>query len=439
MGIPRYRSKGSFDTSKVGTIIGRGTSYKSFCPNISYYEPGSAIYYPASHKYGEETYCWDEIHKGPPYREGGPLFLVRKRVEHQDIDPAQYCTRAYRYTGAFTLDIDENELDSTFNGYAPTAGSFGAEAWNKFRPVKPYSDAGQWLAELRDMPKNPMGPLHFAKGALKRMVKNFCDLGSQYLNYEFGWKPFITDLIKMYELTKKLENRISWVRKNNNKWIRRKGTLRDQTTTTVTEVTSKVHPKLHSAYWASTSWTCKRTLVETDKIWFEAVCKFYIPDLAGPWNMNTRGTPDEAKSVWDSRLVRKMYGFELTPSLAWELIPFSWLEDWFINFGDVFSNISNQVYDNLVVKYAYVMRHRRKVLEYLEYPPMRITSPVCIGSSFGPYKLVSPFKLSATITVECKEREHASQLGFGGGGILEEGLTPRQERILSALGMPRLR
>jgi len=44
--------------------------------------------------------------------------------------------------------------------------------------------------------------------------------------------------------------------------------------------------------------------------------------------------------------------------LVWELLPMSWLLDWFGNFGDVIANVSTGAVDNLVLEYGFIMRHR---------------------------------------------------------------------------------
>lgn len=421
MTLPRFREKDQ-RVDKSGSYMGNLATRKTLCPNMTY-NAGSSVYYPLHHAEGELVQCWDEIHKGPPYRVGGPLFLVRKTCKWTDATAQSLECHGYKYTGALTLNCWDTELDPTSIAYEPSAASYGAEAWNKFRPVKPKSDAAQWIAELRDPPRIPWP---WSAAGLRRTVLGFKNLGSQYLNYEYGWKPFVKDLIKMYRTSVKIERHIAYLRKNNNKWLTRGGILKNELNVTSSDVPHISMPALPSYFYSNTTWTCKRTVIERDTVWFKGRSKFYIPGLS----------VDSAKSVWSSPLLRKMYGLELTPSLAWELLPFSWLQDWVVNVGDVISNFSNSLYDNLVIKYAYVMRHRSKSVIYDETVPIQVSVPPCIGYSFGP-NVPSPLNLRAVLTVECKERAHASQYGFGGGGILDEGLTPRQQRILWALGLSR--
>jgi len=110
---------------------------------------------------------------------------------------------------------------------------------------------------------------------------------------------------------------------------------------------------------------------------------------------------------------------EITPSLAWELLPWSWMVDWFGNVGDLMANISAASYDNLVAKYAYIMRTRR-----ISYNTIQ-DQPLTIGKSL---------RLNGTFFVETKERAAASPYGFG---LDWNGFSTSQLAILAALGISR--
>jgi len=319
-----------------------------------------------------------------------------------------------------------------FSAYAETASTYGAEAWNKFRPTKPSADSGQWLAELKQLPQNPWPWKNTDPWSLKSRILQFKNLGSQYLNYEFGWRPFVNDLLKIFKTAKNIENKIAYLRKNNNKWVKRRGTIKNETSTVRETKSGNISiPVLTTYFYANSSWnTYERLLTVNDRIWFEASWKFYIHDLS----------VDKADSVWSSRLLRHLYGLTLTPALAWELIPFSWLQDWFLNVQDVLENFGNSLYDNLVAKYAYVMRHRRTIEQIIQKLDLQEQDSYCSGTKLmrSATHSAGSVIVSAVGIAECKERARASQWGFGGGGILEDGLTDRQLRILLALGISNL-
>jgi hypothetical protein len=213
-----------------------------------------------------------------------------------------------------------------------------------------------------------------------------------------------------------IEKKIAFVRKNNGKWIKRGGTLRNQVDRTTSSVAYPLVHSLSSWYWPSGNpGPGTKTVGTIDKIWFEAMMKFYIPGFKF----------DPMDKVISSRFLRKLYGLELSPSVLWELMPWSWLEDWFMNWGDLFSNLSNQGYDNLVAKYAYVMRYRR-----------RITSISWSGTIITDNGEVRAGPCTSTYVITCKERSNASPWGFG--QLDDSDLSIRQWAILAALGISRL-
>lgn len=350
----------------------------------------------------EKRECDDFNHGAPPYVRGDSFFLKQRSQDPGYSDNMVLENGAYKYEGCFAINTGNDPYVSQYNAYSPTASSYGAQAWKCARPVKPGASLAQFFGELKDLPS---------------MVKIFApkgvhDLGGLYLNAQFGWRPFVRDLVKIRNTMIRLEQRIAFVRKNNGKWLVRQGVLRDQTTTTTNTSNNCISPVLVAPFYqggVTTKGTVTTTV--TDKIWYKGRMKYYIPDLH----------VDKTESVWTSPLLRKMLGFELSPALAWELLPWSWFQDWFANFGDIFENFSNQLYDNLVAKYFFVMRHRRTETQWYQRQPFVVNG--------GASKSVT---VRAFSSVECKERMGASQWGFGGG---EDSFSTFQLLILAALGI----
>lgn len=361
----------------------------------------------------EQAICRDETHKGPPYRTGGPFHLVRR-------DNRPYLSKAYnltalfggyKYKGKFCgLYGNVAEISSLFNTYnTDTAYNYGATAWNRFRPTKPKLGVAQFIGELRDF-----------KSLFKVRLRSFQDLGGAYLNYQFGWKPFLGDLYKFITSQSKIEKTIQFIRKNNNKWITRGGTMDNEITCVTTQYPglTVVYPGLNTAFHSSSQDQppTSYTITESNRVWFKARMKYYIRDL----------TVDKADNVWNSRLLRQIYGANITPDLLWELTPWSWLADWFGNIGDILANLSNQYYDDLTAKYAYVMRARSKSWE--------ISQPfVCSTHEYG--RDATLFTAKSYQELVSKERAAASPFGFG---ISWENFSNYQLSILAALGLTRL-
>jgi hypothetical protein len=136
---------------------------------------------------------------------------------------------------------------------------------------------------------------------------------------------------------------------------------------------------------------------------FSGRFRYYIPPITG--------------ENWWPNMYRKLMGLTLNPKLVWELVPFSWLVDYWTNIGDVISNASDGgLVENLVAKYAYIMGQTevsgstRHVVNYAD----------------GSREFLWPVKVSR------KQRVSANPFGFG---LSPESLTARQYGILGALGL----
>jgi len=155
--------------------------------------------------------------------------------------------------------------------------------------------------------------------------------------------------------------------------------------------------------------------VETNK-WFSASFKYWIPPVS------TSKSPSEEHQA-RQQLTRISYGLDLSPSLIWELMPWSWLVDWGTNIGANLSNLSDNQ-DNLVAMYAYLMQsdvitdHYQVTGRYLQSPTTRA------------------FSAESLLIHEIKQRNQASPFGFG---ITVPQFNLRQLAILAALGLSRIR
>jgi len=120
---------------------------------------------------------------------------------------------------------------------------------------------------------------------------------------------------------------------------------------------------------------------------------------------------------------KKLLGFDITPEVLWELVPWSWAVDWFTNVGDLIKNVSAFSTDGLVMRYGYIMEHSIARDTYIHIGPtgFRSQSVFC-----EPY----------TFVCETKLRRRATPFGFG---LNLEALTGRQKSIIAALGLTRLR
>lgn len=407
MTIARSRAKGPYyhPKEKIGTVYTwalQGGVW-SWVKNYDVYHPTSD-----NTIMREYTLCNDELHKGPPYKTGGPLYLIHQEIARTCVAQGKWYSfdRYQKYEGAFySTGTQGNNLTTALNGISDPAAAYsmGATGWNKFRPVKPRLNMGQFLVEIRDVRSS-------IEGAWNANLHSLKGISDAHLNQQFGWGPMVRDIKKCLSELDKTKRRIDWIRKNNNQWTHRGGTIKSDSSNVISTVGySAIYPTLPATFYTSgTPNSCILRTYSRDRSWFSALMKYYIPNL----------NKDMGDGL-SSRVVRKLYGLELTPALAWELLPWSWLADWFGNIGDVYANASNQMYDNLVAKYAYVMRHKQT--DYVTGQTVKMAQG-------------APLQLQTTNSIWYKGRAAASPYGFSSDW---DTLSPNQLAILAALGVQR--
>lgn len=368
--------------------------------------------------------CFDQTHPGPPYKCGGPVDIWKKTMYPLEL-------------GDFDLSIvksasDPTNMYHTFGKWHPTEGlaamsnpsgwlttwgdgsSYGATAWNKYKPGKPGADLSVFIGELRDIPR-----------MFQLRLRKFKDLGNLYLNYQFGWRPFLRDIRKFIDTTQKLAKTLQYFRNNNGKPVRRGGIVHLEETSVKSDVVGSCAdpPPTGLTYYhyklPLPSPRYQKVTYNYQKVWFDAVFQFWIPDIDSP--------------EWISRVRRRLYGLNVSPSVVWELIPWSWLIDWFTNIGDIMSNLSSSdSADNLVARYAYLMTHTIQRVTYATTAPV-VFYKKRYGIN-GPGDTWTPHILPWYIQWERKQRVAASPYGFS---LSWPDFTLRQLAILAALAITR--
>jgi hypothetical protein len=305
-----------------------------------------------------------------------------------------------------------------------------ATARARTRPGRPMAGLGQFLIELRDLPTVP-GKARYRTGQWRKMslpslgwylrdtVAKFRALGPEYLNIVFGWEPFVRDLREVYNLWKRVDREMASLIRNNRKGVRRKVTLEDSTSTSQTE-THYAYPFANvwggPPFWTAGHTHHKVTTVTRKRVWYAAQYMHWIPN--------------PTSSQWTIRARLALFGALPTPELLWEVMPWSWLIDWFSNAGDVISNVSPTAVD-YVTMYSFLMEHTLVTKEHTSecqwdpkiFPAQNINIP---GGSHT---------FSTTNRVESKAR--VGSVNPFGLGVQLPSLTGRQLGILAALGLSR--
>lgn len=155
--------------------------------------------------------------------------------------------------------------------------------------------------------------------------------------------------------------------------------------------------------------TAKQIIVE-QRQWFSGAFTYYLPDS------------DELGGLGRLALeADRLFG--VVPDIAdlWNLIPWSWLVDWFVNVGPVLQNLANYSKYGLVMPYGYMMEHTIVEYQYTFTPSVKTDKIVGGG-------------VNLVIVDETKKRVQASPFGFG---VTWDGFNPGQLAILAALGLSR--
>lgn len=374
------------------------------------------------------TVCKDELHAGPPYKVGGILDLRNSKANYEPLVNSgtwdgglDYAGYPLRLTGGFSFNNSLVGLPSTAllnqdTRMATVQSTYGTKAWNKFRPAQAEAGLGQFIAELRDLPQmlKTSASLFYKKwrsmGGRRTLRSTPKSVANHWLNTQFGWVPFLSDFRNFHKLTKNLSSRLDHLKRDNGQWVRRGGTVTTDSAFDLvggSSTQTRHYPVALGSKYINSSNTGSNQIYfsESSRIWFVARFKYWIPQLVGP--------------DWQGFAVKRLYGLEITPTLIYELTPWSWLVDWFADVGDSLSLAQAQLTDNLCAKYAYLMETREK--------KMIIDSTLALKQE--------SLKATFVIRQSQKLRNGASPFGFG---IEPINFSARQFSILGALGLTRL-
>ena len=379
-------------------------------------------------------YAWQitlsEGHRWPTGRSvrdvGGPFETVRTmyNTSHENNSFAANVKSGlftYDFSGAVILNaplwsiaemqVPEPTLQQLTSAAAPTfpqgtdMQSKGTTLVSRAIPTNPMVDSSVGLAELfrEGIPKM------IGSSLLRDRVGFLRGLGSEYLNYEFGWKPLVNDVKAAAKAVIESETIIKQLVRDSGKNVHRRRNFLPIQENVVSYATAPAGP---GASNISAFWNPSRISVTDFRrrdTWFSGCFTFEYD----PGNLS-----QISNIVTQARLV---YGLQLNPEVLWNLAPWSWLVDWFVNVGPLLHNVSAFQNDQLVMRYGYVMdRHRRRL--------------VTIGKCSHKSTNTLPELYTEVLSLDWKRRQQASPYGFG---IASSSFTIRQWAILAALGITR--
>lgn len=362
-------------------------------------------------------------HKWPPRKSaplvdsGGSFFTQKVTVDPGGVLVNEKSKESpvgtwYRHHGK-VYPYFYSKKCTTSDYVAPSSGSqldaSGSILMARALPTNPLSGMGQFLGELR---KEGIPSLPTIK-AWKNRAAYFKRLGksgsSEYLNVQFGWMPFIRDIIDFCSVVKNSSKHIQQYQKNSGKPIRRRRSLPAQRSSSVTSLGNSygTPPGLISMYASSGQLT--KTVITTTEQWASFCFTYYLPVDDG--TIVSKFRRYEA-------LANKLFGLRITPDLLWKLAPWSWAIDWVTNTGSIIRNWSAFQNDGLVLRYGYVMERKTAVTQY--------------ALSGVRYKSGRTINSIQTITSVTKSRRRATPYGFG---LNPQSFSVFQWSIIAALGI----
>jgi len=371
-------------------------------------------------KYGhtprtEVLSCTDVTNLGPPYKSGGPLN-ISKRTYQMGRSESTALEGAFGYSGSFYLDPPSPNTaipaDISLDGW-------GAKGFNRALPVHNELNLAQMAGEMKDfgsMVKTTHGLFTSYLNSHRGAGAKFW--AEQYLNGQFGWKPFVSDVLSALQMQKRLANRMDWMRNHAGKNIKRHFTLASGSTNeelSHLDGQAPLQPVLNTSVYRNLG---KGTLVTRRsieyRIWFDGCFTFHIP--------KNELVPGKSQDF----LYAKLAGAVPDPETFYKLTPWTWLVDWFSSSGAIVSNFMLMAKYHQIARYAYVMAHQRTTVRTYGF------QYVNTGNHQAP--VPSLVQTSSATTVERKQRAVANPYGFG---ITWDGLNPYQLSILAALGITR--
>jgi hypothetical protein len=337
-------------------------------------------------------------------------------------------TETYAVNGVYSF---ENVWHPTDFAYASsTADTSAKEYWGKAAPRSEVFDAGVFAGELREgLPK-------LVPELLKGKAGFFKSAGSDYLNVQFGWKPFLSDL---QNAARALSEATQWVTTPIGPIHRTRGRKLDIAPVSVNTGGWGLNGPVMGHFPSFIS-SQERTAI------FDSLGTDRRDSVAGginQWFLGSKVHLQEKQTWFEGNffLLPKV-GFDpsnfldrltalvdtnITPSTLWELAPWSWLVDWFSHVGDSLSLAETLADDRVHAQYAYGM----ETYKSFSYWDGRFAA---YGNGYvhsGP-----TFPSGSSELYIRKERVRANPYGFIAGG--KASLNEGQNAILLALGLTKI-
>lgn len=345
----------------------------------------------------DETHDLNMLGRGD---QGGPMILHRTATTYAygHCFSGQGAGSQVAWRPSFFASGAEEPLNSTLYGYGGTAIA-------RTLPTRPAVDVADIFAQ--SIQYKQAVPKAIGSELWREKVLSFKALGSEYLNLQFGWIPFVNDIMDVMHAVRGSREFLRKLKQGSDVKTR----VGYHFPVDPDHSGTAAPAFLYSVNSGISGWDAgpvQYSYEQATDIWFKGVYTYHIPiDPVTHESINRYA--DYADYV---------LGLRPTVEAIWDAAPWSWLVDWAGNVGDVARNISAFSRDGLVLQYGYIMCH-----DYVREQYSSSGGANCTGAS--------TFALS-----EWKVRFPASPYGFG---LSYEALTASQKLVLASLGITHFR
>jgi len=365
---------------------------------------------------------------------GGPFFTsrVNQFISPGHTDNAYLASQAKVYTGpvygqfpslAEMKSIGYKNIEQNFGSKNESSMmSDGTTAISRCNPINPASQLGTGLSEsyLEGIPTLP------GIQTWRQRTEFLKGLGSEYLNYIFGWAPLKDEVESVVSAARQHRDLLS-------QYHRGEGSNTHRTYEFPSNSSESVGETSNPSEWSGLPWswtdnvgTRRVHLVNSTRRWFEGCFTYGLPSQTDSWG----------KALGFGSDADQLFGLALSPDILWELTPWSWAVDWFSNAGDVINNVTNFGLAGLVMRYGYMMEESiEKVYAEGSGPSLVVLNLKSQKKGEFSESRASSGAWSCGYETVTKRRVPASPFGFSVGW---EGLSPTQLAITAALGITRL-
>lgn len=331
----------------------------------------------------------------------------------------------WTYKGCYTPNysrtqwVDPFATRMTWNLSQSTLNKLYAQGNRAIRgsvPDMPQGNLAQFIGELKRLPTLPL--------LLVLKSRNIRGMGSEYLNFQFGLKPFLDDLAKFYRGLTEATDLLAQYHRDAGKNVRRSRLIEDYAETTSTEVQTLNSGELvymprrnnavnvTSRFIDTSSASVTRVSRLTGTLTFNGAFTYYVPEDAD----NLLGKVERYRKE-----AQYLFGSEMTYEVLWELAPWSWLIDWFLDLQSIISTAELMADNSRVLRYGYLSQKLQVETSY-----------TLTGAKSARTGEVLP----ASVVTNFLRRHERLRSGPYGFAITPE-LNAQQWAILAALGMTR--